>query len=204
MDAGVFLRFLTLTGILFLAQGVAVDSHASSSSPESRYESYRKSLDSGKNGEPPSTIYNRSDKNSSYGKPAPKILNLKQILNSDPKPKYGMQTRSSTPPVPYGAGPKGPKPPPTAAEMQEMARMDRERTVRQSVADSEARMARVRAMQAELYGKPATLPSNSGWNRSTSRSQSAGQAGAPPVRYTYRKTDPTKVEAPRRVFSSNR
>lgn len=204
MRVGVFFRSLALIGMFVLAQGV-FGARAETSTPESRYQAYRKSIESGKDGAPGSTIYNRSDTKSSYGKPAPRILNLKQILSSDSTSKYGMQTRATTPPVPYGAGPKGPKPPPSAAEMQEMARMDRERTVAQSVAESNERLARIQRMQAELYGKPATLPAT-GWGQSTAAPSAAsgGEAQTSGIRYTYRKTDPTQVAAPPKVFLSNR
>ena len=206
MRTGSFLGFLAAVILVSWSgfSSAGAEPYSKNSSPEARYNSYRKSLEGDA---PKSTLYNRGDSSSSYGKPPPKILNLKQILNSDGTAKYGMQTRSATAPVPYGTGAKGPKPPPSAAEMQEMARRDRELTVQKAVAESDARLARIQRMQAELYGKDNTASSGtySGRQPGPGKKDSTGKAeNTPPVRYTYRRTDPTQVAAPPRVFLSNR
>lgn len=205
MRTGSFFSFLAVVITVLWAglSSAGAEPYSKTSSPESRYDSYRKSLDGDA---PKSTLYNRKD-SSSYS-PPPKILNLKQILNSDGAAKYGMQTRSATAPVPYGAGAKGPKPPPSAAEMQEMARRDRELTVQNAVAESNARLARIQRMQAELYGQSnyASPPAGVAGQPEAPKKGVFGRDGksAPPVRYTYRKTDPTRVQAPPRVFQSDR
>ncbi len=195
-------------GIALGAVGAgAAQPYSTSSSPEARYESYRKSLEGGTGGAPAPTLYNRKGAQTPSGGAggSAKIFNLKQILNSGGGTSYGMQSMSATPPVPYGSRPKGPQPPPTAAQLQDMARQDRERTVQQAVAESDARLARIKRMQEQIYAQAgaattgATVPP--GADDKTDPKQARK---IPKIQYTYRKTDPTQVKAPPRVFLSDR
>lgn len=184
----------------------AAQPYSRSSTPEARYESYRKSLEKGTDGQAAPTLYNRKDASPRGGSASTKIFNLKQILNSGGGGgAYGMQSLSATPPVPYGSRSKGPQPPPTSAQLQEMARQDRERTVQQAVQESDARLARIQRMQADIY-RQADMQTKAASTQpdGVSRKSNGSESPAARIQYTYRKTDPAQVQAPRRVFLSDR
>jgi hypothetical protein len=203
-----FLCLVTGATVLGAVGAGATQPYSTSSSPEARYESYRKSLEGGTGGAPAPTLYNRKDARPSSGGAggSAKIFNLKQILNSGGGASYGMKSMSATPPVPYGSKPKGPQSPPSAAQLQDMARQDRERTVQQAVAESDARLARIKRMQEEIYAQQtgtttagAAVPAGAGGNTDPKQMRKI-----PKIQYTYRKTDPAQVKAPPRVFLSDR
>lgn len=207
----VVLAMVFASAMLWTTRSVvwAAQPYSTSSTPEARYESYRKSLEGGTGGQTAPTLYNRKDASPSGGAPASsnRIFNLKQILNSGAGGgTYGMQSLSATPPVPYGSRPKGPQPPPTSAQLQEMARQDRERTVQQAVQESDARLARIQRMQQEIYGQMEAGQPRTAGGLSGGKEPKADPSKAPTsrVRYTYRRTDPAQVQAPKRVFLSDR
>ncbi len=121
---------------------------------------------------------------------------LQGILNNPTSAKYGMHYSVSTPAQPFsmnGGGAKAEKYP-TVDELQAMAQKDQESNLKSALVESAERTRQIQEMQ-EAWAKQM--------QKASSQGADSGDL-SPSVKYFYKKSDPTKVSAPARVFLDNR
>lgn len=122
---------------------------------------------------------------------------LQGILNNPTSAKYGMHYSVSTPAQPFsmngGGGAKAEKYP-TVDELQAMAQKDQEANLKSALVESADRTRQIQEMQEE-WAKQMQKTSAQGAGSGDSSSS---------VKYFYKKSDPTKLSAPARVFLDNR
>lgn len=170
-----------------------------SASPNAQYEQYRSS--SGQESSTSGKLFLTPGSSSGNGEGA-RPFYLQGILNNPTSTKYGMQYSVSTPPQPFsmnnGAGESQKYP--TVADLQAMAQKDQDANLKSALTESAERTRQVKDMQ-EAWAKQTQNQKTQSQN-ATAAGNDAPQASS--IKYVYKKSDPTKVSAPQRVFRDNR
>lgn len=175
-----------------------------SGSPEARYEQYQSTLQGQKGGATaPKLFVAPGSSPTSQAQP----FYLKGIMENPTATKYGMQYRTSTPaqPFPMAGGKQGAQNYATTEQLQAMAVKDQQANLKSALTDSAERMRKLKELQ-DAWAQQQGLDPRTGAPPPAGAGDPARKEGAPPanIKYIYKKSDPTKLERPARVFLDTR
>lgn len=169
-----------------------------SDSPQAQYQQYQSQNSQSDSGS--GKIFLSPGSSSSDGKAQP--FYLKGLLENPTSGKYGMHYSVSTAPQPFpmNGGGEDQKKYPTVADLQAMAQKTQEANLKSALAESAERTRQIKEMQ-EAWAKQTQNGKIQAQNAAASGN---GDSQTPNIKYIYRKSDPTKISAPPRVFLDNR